>query len=665
MKFRLLGLFIILILFRLTPRAQDKQIDSLKLLVQQAQPDTLKVNNLILLSSKVCRINPTEAIDIATEAKNLAEKLNFQRGLAYAYKSIGMAYFFQNDNINVLVNWQMSLSQFEKIGDRQGVSNMLNNLGAVYYNGGDDKKAVDYYIQSLRVAEEIKDTLRIATALVNIGAVYYNKKATHDMAIKYYRRALPLSELLGDNDAIGTTAVNLGEIFFERNEIDSALYYFEKSLRAYRKSETGNLPYTLNNIGKVYAKKGNFDLAIKYQREALQIATERTAKIEIAHALMGLANTYFLTGDIQTSLDYYKKAEVYAEEISANYELLDIYNGLSKNFQTIGDYKNALKYQEYYTSVKDTLYNADMDKRIQAATLSYDIEKKQGQIDLMTKEKQVRELTIKQQKLIRNALIIFLALVLVITVGAIRNYLNKVKVNKILDKQKAEIESLLLNILPERVAKELQVNGHATPRNFDQVTVLFTDFKDFTRISSGLTPKELVEELNTFFNAFDNIIEMFNLEKIKTIGDAYMCAGGIPKPNSTHPVDAIRAGLEMQNFMMHFNEERIAEGKTPWYLRIGIHTGPVVAGVVGKKKYAYDIWGSTVNLASRMESNGEPGKVNISAITHEYVKDKFECQHRGKIMAKNVGEVDMYFILKEMDPEIPVAETVEAEQKLN
>jgi adenylate cyclase len=279
--------------------------------------------------------------------------------------------------------------------------------------------------------------------------------------------------------------------------------------------------------------------------------------------------------------------------------------------------------------------------------LSYDLEKKQGQIDLMTKEKELQDLNLRQQRLIRNALIVFLVLVLIITVGAIRNYLNKVKINKILDKQKDEIESLLLNILPARIARELQVSGYAKPRNYEQVTVLFTDFKDFTKISSGMTPADLVEELNTFFNAFDNIIDKHNLEKIKTIGDAYMCAGGIPNPNTTHPFDAIRAGLDMQEFMESFNQQRLRDGKTPWNLRIGIHTGPVVAGVVGKKKYAYDIWGSAVNLASRMESNGEAGKVNISAITFNLVKDKFECYYRGKIMAKNVGEVDMYFVGKE------------------
>jgi class 3 adenylate cyclase len=144
--------------------------------------------------------------------------------------------------------------------------------------------------------------------------------------------------------------------------------------------------------------------------------------------------------------------------------------------------------------------------------------------------------------------------------------------------------------------------------------------------------------------AFDDIIERNKLEKIKTIGDSYMCAGGIPTPDNEHPYKIVKAGLEIQEYVIQNNLRRMEKGLPPWEIRVGIHVGPLVAGVVGKKKYAYDIWGSTVNIASRMESNGEPGLVNISSATYELIKDRFRCKYRGKIYAKNVGEVDMYFI---------------------
>ncbi len=210
--------------------------------------------------------------------------------------------------------------------------------------------------------------------------------------------------------------------------------------------------------------------------------------------------------------------------------------------------------------------------------------------------------------------------------------------------QKEEIEKLLLNILPVEVANELKEKGAATPHYYESATVLFTDFIGFTKIAEGLSPNELVSELNACFLVFDSIIEKNNLEKIKTIGDSYMCAGGIPVPNKTHAVDAILAAIEIQDYMRRFNDEREAKGLVRWDLRIGIHTGPLVAGVVGSKKFAYDIWGDTVNIASRIESCGERGRVNISETTFEAVKEWFGCLYRGKVLAKNKGEVDMYFV---------------------
>lgn len=208
----------------------------------------------------------------------------------------------------------------------------------------------------------------------------------------------------------------------------------------------------------------------------------------------------------------------------------------------------------------------------------------------------------------------------------------------------ARSETLLLNILPKQIAEELKANGKAEAKHFDEVTVMFTDFKNFTQIAEKLSPTDLVTELDTIFAAFDNIISKHKLEKIKTIGDSYMCAGGLPTPGNTHATDAVNAALEIREFIRQHIRKRTDEGKDPFEIRIGIHSGPVVAGIVGKIKFAYDIWGDTVNLASRMESSGEPGRINISGSTYELVKDQFHCTHRGKIKAKNKGEVDMYFV---------------------
>ncbi len=210
--------------------------------------------------------------------------------------------------------------------------------------------------------------------------------------------------------------------------------------------------------------------------------------------------------------------------------------------------------------------------------------------------------------------------------------------------EKKKSDDLLLNILPEEVAEELKAKGSADAKLFDDVTVMFTDFKNFTQISEKLSPTELVNEIHTCFKAFDEIISKHNIEKIKTIGDSYMCAGGLPVTNKTNAIDVVAAAMEIQTFMQQHSAKRISEGKEVFEIRIGVHTGPVVAGIVGVKKFAYDIWGDTVNIASRMESSGEAGKVNISGSTYALVKDKFNCKYRGEIETKGKGNMQMYFV---------------------
>ena len=219
------------------------------------------------------------------------------------------------------------------------------------------------------------------------------------------------------------------------------------------------------------------------------------------------------------------------------------------------------------------------------------------------------------------------------------SYRRQQRHNLLLSREKKRSDDLLLNILPAEVAEELKDSGTAHARQYEEVSVLFTDFVDFTGMAEHLGPQELVKELNECFTAFDAIIERNGLEKIKTIGDAYLAVCGLPAAHPDHARKTVLAALEIRDLI----ESRRQQGHY-FEIRIGINSGPVVAGIVGIKKFAYDIWGDTVNTAARKEQHGEPGRVNISVTTYKLIKDEFSCTARGKVVAKHKGQVEMFFV---------------------
>lgn len=319
--------------------------------------------------------------------------------------------------------------------------------------------------------------------------------------------------------------------------------------------------------------------------------------------------------------------------------------------------------QSKIDSAKKLLFETEemlMTSEMRNKRIAERLQFQEDSVKILKKEQEVQELQLKASELELNAqkaknnlyiivAIISLSLLSIIGIlfmGRQKTLRQLEEKNRIIQEEKRRSDELLLNILPEEVMHELKAHGKTTAKNYAKATVLFADIKDFTGISERLTPDELIEGLDAYFERFDKVIEKYDIEKIKTIGDAYVCAGGVPTKSESNPHLVVQAALDFMREIDALRRERTAQGKIPFEFRIGIHTGQLVAGVIGIRKFAYDIWGDTVNMAARMQQAGEIGKINISGGTYEMVKDKFACVYRGKIEAKNKGEIDMYFVEK-------------------
>ncbi|MDX1684094.1 MAG: adenylate/guanylate cyclase domain-containing protein, partial [Saprospiraceae bacterium] len=421
-----------------------------------------------------------------------------------------------------------------------------------------------------------------------------------------------------------------------------------------------------SSIGEVYLEQKEYTAALEYQRRSLALYNEVNDQAYATYPLLGLGKIHLARKQFTKAIRYLNEALQIAQERGKNDVARDATKQLALAYEGAGNYREAYKSLRLYKTIADSLNNQEVARKITAQSMQFEFDKKQAVAKAEAEKKElVYQQELERQGYYTKAAIGGVLASLIIAGLIFGYYQQKRRDNRLLAKQNEEIrlqskkiaaqrdsieeerhrsEKLLLNILPRETAQELKKMGRASPKTYEKVTVLFTDFIDFTKISEEISDEEIVANLDYCFKAFDRIVKKHKLEKVKTIGDAYMCAGGIPTPNDTNPVDALIAAQEMIAFMRQWAVEKRARGEEVWELRLGIHTGKVVAGVVGEDKFAYDIWGDTVNIASRMESCGEPNKINISGDTYEMVKDQFHCEFRGRIAAKNKGEVDMYFV---------------------
>jgi adenylate cyclase len=621
--------------------AQEGKIDSLQILIEQSEIDTVKVQLMLDLSKEYFGSDPQEAISISNKAFTLSKSVDYDWGMGYSLKNIGIGYYFISDYVQALVYWKQAKLIFEESNDRTGVANMLSNIGAIYSDQGFYVRSLELYMEALKLAEELSDSSRIATVTQNIGAIHHKNK-NYEESLRTYLKGLSIFESLNEADGMGLASRNIAEIYYAKDQYDSAQFYGQKSLKFLEGTAYYSQAFSI--LGLTNIAKGSHQAGLAQLNKSYEYALSVGNKVAIAQSLNALAKGYEEIGNLNLAIENFEKSKLKSLEISyANEYLEEVYSSLIRLYRETGALNKVREYNILHGAVMDSLQNMESVRAQNKLLFDYEITKKEQEIALLIKDNEIQRAQEEKQKLIKNGFIYGFILTLVFAIVFLfqRNQIKKGK--KLSDK-------LLHNILPDNIAQERKDRGESIAKEFDKITVLFSDFKGFTKISESLSAQELVGEINTCFKAFDSIITSYGIEKIKTIGDSYMAAGGLNISRTSSTKDVVMAGLEMQDYIRDRKIELESKGKPFFEMRIGIHTGPVVAGIVGDKKFQYDIWGDTVNIASRMESSGEVGKVNISQATCDLLKDDPDLMfdRRGKISAKGKGEMEMFFVLKNL-----------------
>ncbi len=401
----------------------------------------------------------------------------------------------------------------------------------------------------------------------------------------------------------------------------------------------GNLGSAYGILHEATRNKAYLDSTEYYLYAALKLEKEDGSPEGMIHQYCNLARLERDLNQYNDPLLLLDSAQVLAVRLNAPLHLRDVAILRSECFRGMGQWDSAYYYLQEYVMHNDSVLNQEKVRALVDMQEKYESEKSARIINELELEKITSEL--KAARLRRTGWGLLAGFVLV-GAFALVFFFQRNRISK----EKARSEELLLNILPEAVATELKAKGEADAQLIDQATVLFTDFKGFTSISESMSPKELVRDIHAYFSGFDHIIEQYHIEKIKTIGDSYMAAGGIPTPTSTHAADVANAALDIRDLIERIKADKQQEGAPFFEVRIGVHTGPVVAGIVGVKKFAYDIWGDTVNIASRMESGGVAGKVNISQATYDILQHdtRFVFEDRGMVTVKGDKQWKMWLV---------------------
>lgn len=635
------------------------------------------------LSNEYRSRNSDSAIFYANEALRRAEGIAFTNGRGAALVNLGNVYRNLGQYPLALEHLQRALALGETAHLPPLVINALNGIGVVYIRQGSYDRALEALLYSLRLCEQTNDRRSKVVALDNIGIVYV-RQSNYARALASLNHALALADSLGDKRQSSIALNDIAICYRAQQRYDEALSYYLRSLAL--KTELGDKQgsaLTMNGIGIVYRAQGQYDRALEQFHHALQLQEELKFRPGIATLLSDIASTYFKQKRYTQSIEAAERCVAVAKEIGAKVELRNAYQTLADVYDALKQPSRSYEYFHLYVAMKDSLFNEETARKISDANARYENEVRDQRIRLLEREQQVQSLELQRKNFIVYGLLAIGALVLIVvgllvyrirerrrTVASLRAQNAEIlrqqtlleeqasriqeansllqETNIALEASRDETERLLLNIIPASVAEQLKHGENLIAESFIRATVIFADIVGFTEFSSTLYPQELVQILSDVFMRFDAVIERTGAEKIKTMGDSYLIVCGVPDKTPRHAAMAAETALELMAAVERFNHDTGMH----FALRIGMHCGPLVAGIIGKKKFAYDLWGDTVNIASRMESMGEAGKIHCSEALYRELHEElgataeaaWQFEPRGAIEVKGKGTMQTWFL---------------------
>ncbi len=644
-------------------------IDSLLEELPRQKEDSNKVKLLDDLANAYSSKDPNEAIKHALSELELATKLGWKRGIAKATNTLGQNYNTISDYPRSIQYFERSLKLYGELGHKMGVASVTCNIGLVYDEQGNYPKALEYLLKALLLDEEGGYVQYAANVAANIGIIYAGQQ-NYEKALEYTFKALKVFNELGFKQGIAAVTCNIGGYYESLNEHEKALEYYFEALKL--DEEGGFKQFSAIATGRIagnYKIQKNYTMAIEYFQRSLEIFEEIGDRYNAAGTLVQIGDMFneMLKGDksgvskmggkdetgmaaykpngaipmsrtalIKAALANVERGLQISKEINALHLMQGCYETLAETYRLNGEYQKALDASDNSYAIKDSLFSQENKEEILKMGMKNDYDRQRLTDSLKTAEKQkIASINLQKQKSYT-----YLGVAGILLLAGFSLFIVKERGKS--ETARKQSDELLLNILPEEVAEELKTTGTTTAKHYDNVTVLFTDFVNFTQAGESMSPQNLIDELHSCFKAFDEIADKYGIEKIKTIGDAYLAVAGLPSPDPKHAENIVNAAKEITAFM----EDRLGKMGTErtFAVRIGVHSGSVVAGIVGVKKFAYDIWGDTVNTAARMEQNSEAGKINISQTTYELVKDEFSCEYRGEVEANGKGVMKMYYV---------------------